>query len=139
MFFCFSFCCICMFLYIKVLLKTFQICAKYCPKSLDCIYYCCYFAKFSRLTKWRVKRAEFSLNFVIAWYLMRVEKSCKKSWKNFEKSFAVQKKAVPLHSLSGLNETPAVLLALLSMTILDIIPYRQSSTTCCCYNSTHKL
>ena len=57
----------------------------------------------------------------------KIEKSAIFSEKKDWKSFVVQKKALPLHSLSGRNDSDAE-----TQTILDNIPYRQSSTTCLC-------
>ena len=47
--------------------------------------------------------------------------------KKLRKILVIQKFALPLHSLSGRNDSDAE-----TQTILDNIPYRQSSTTCLC-------
>ena len=53
--------------------------------------------------------------------------SKKNNEKKLRKILVAQKFALPLHSLSGRNDSDSE-----TQTILDNIPYRQSSTTCLC-------
>ena len=66
--------------------------------------------------------------------MMAKAKKCYFFWKKDGNSLVVQKKALPLHSLSGRNDSDSE-----TQTILDNIPYRQSSTTCLCRLRSAKL